>query len=290
MSLEMKTYIDSIETALKGYLPHDKVEQQIILEAMEYSLMAGGKRIRPILMLEFCRMTGGDRGKALPFACALEMIHTYSLIHDDLPCMDDDDLRRGKPTSHKVFGEANAVLAGDALLTYAFETMLTHSKVDPAIAVKAMKDIAVSAGWSGMIGGQILDLKYEETDPTVGEVEHMDALKTGALIQTACRVGCILGSNKEEDICNAEAFGHDLGVAFQIRDDLLDVIGDEKVFGKPIGSDEASNKSTYVKFYGIPECQKKIEELSASAIDAVAGYPDNGFLVQLVHKLAGRQS
>ena len=256
-------------------------------EAMSYSLMSGGKRIRPVLVLETCRLFGGSIEAALPLACGLEMIHTYSLIHDDLPCMDDDDLRRGKPTNHKVFGEASAVLAGDGLLTAAFEAV-AGAELPPERVVRAVRALAAAAGPAGMVGGQVLDLLGEGHSLSREEIVQIETLKTGCLLEAAARLGAIAaGSTRAQEEAAAE-YARGVGLAFQIRDDVLDVLGDEAEFGKPIGSDAASGKATFVSLCGLDVCEDLIAEHTRRAIAAVERFPNSGFLCDLARTLAGR--
>lgn len=260
-----------------------------IYEAMQYSLVAGGKRIRPVLTLETCRMCGGDVQAALPFACAVEMVHTYSLIHDDLPCMDDDDLRRGKPTNHKVFGEANAVLAGDALLTAAFEMMTEHRGALPAQRVlEAVDCLSHAAGAAGMIGGQVLDMEGEERPLGLEELKLMQSLKTGALICAAAEMGCIIAGGNETQRQAVRQYAQCIGRAFQIRDDMLDVTSTDEVLGKPIGSDAENGKTTFVTQLGLERCGVLVDELTQQAIDALAGFESPEFHIWLANLLAGR--
>lgn len=262
-----------------------------IYDAMHYSLMAGGKRIRPVLALETCRMCGGDVEKALPFACAVEMIHTYSLIHDDLPCMDDDDLRRGKPTNHKVYGEATAVLAGDALLTAAFEMMTEYGRGLPAERVlEAVDCLSHAAGAAGMVGGQVLDMEGETRPLSVSELELTQSLKTGALIRAAAEIGCIVAGGTREQRDAVARYAQCIGRAFQVRDDMLDVISTDEVLGKPIGSDAENGKTTFVTALGLEGCAALVEQLTGQAVDALKGFGDPGFHVWLAHRLAGRES
>lgn len=256
-------------------------------KAMAYSLLSGGKRIRPVLTLAACRLFGGQAEKALPFACGLEMIHTYSLIHDDLPCMDDDDFRRGKPTNHKVYGEATAVLAGDSLLTAAFG-VLAQAELSPEQIVRGVACLSQAAGPAGMAGGQILDLLGEGKTLTYDEIVQTQNLKTGCMIEAAVRLGAIAaGSTPEEEEAVAE-YARKIGLAFQIRDDVLDVLGDEAELGKPIGSDRENQKSTFVGLKGIEGCEALIEELTEGAIASLASYPGSEFLCELARMLAGR--
>lgn len=260
-----------------------------LYDAMRYSLLAGGKRLRPVLLLETCRMCGGDTETALPFACAVEMLHTYSLIHDDLPCMDDDDLRRGRPTNHRVYGEATAVLAGDALLTAAFETMLENGKSLPAERIlTAASCLGQAAGARGMVGGQALDMAGEGHALTLGEVEELQRLKTGALISAAAEMGCILAGGSEEQRAAVRRYAQKLGLAFQIQDDMLDVTGDEATLGKPVGSDTENEKTTFVTLKGLEECARLVEQLTREGEKALSLFEDASFLCWLADSLVGR--
>ena len=264
-------FLNMINDALEEYLPKS---DDIVSEAMKYSVRNGGKRIRPMLTLEFCKACGAEPEKALPFACAVEMIHTYSLIHDDLPCMDDDDYRRGKPSCHIAFGEANALLAGDALLTLAFETAV---KADIAAenVVRAVKELSYSAGILGMVGGQVLDLQNENKALTLSELEQIHNLKTGELIRVACVLGCVAAGADEEKIKSAEAYAKGIGLTFQIVDDILDVTSDAETLGKPIGSDAENQKTTYVSLLGIEKSKEVAAELTRKAKAALAVYDEN---------------
>ena len=262
--------------------------QESIVEAMRYSALAGGKRLRPVLTLAFCSASGGNPADALPFACALEMIHTYSLIHDDLPCMDNDDLRRGKPTSHKVFGEGNAVLAGDSLLTYAFETAVRSGAVPAERVLEAVRVLAHEAGYFGMIGGQVLDLAGEHRRLSYEELVTLQNLKTGALIRAAVQMGCIVGGASDAQRDAACIYADKLGLAFQIQDDILDIEGDAAVFGKPIGSDEKSGKATFPSLLGLEACKEKVRTLTEEAVAALRVFPDHEFLAALAESLVGR--
>ena len=260
-----------------------------IYEAMQYSLMAGGKRIRPVLTLETCRLCGGDVEAALPFACAVEMVHTYSLIHDDLPCMDDDDLRRGKPTNHKVYGEATAVLAGDALLTAAFEMMAEHrGGLDAQRVLEAVDCLSHAAGAGGMIGGQVLDMEGEQRPLSLEDLKLMQSLKTGALICAAAEMGCILAGGTERQRQAVRTYARCIGRAFQVRDDMLDVTSTDEVLGKPIGSDAENGKTTFVSAIGLEGCGALVEELTGQAVEALAEFERPDFHIWLAHLLAGR--
>ena len=284
---KMNEYIEMINNELLLHLPEADQGQKEVVRAMRYSLENGGKRLRPVLVLEFCRVCGGDVKKALPFACAVEYIHTYSLIHDDLPCMDNDDLRRGKPSCHKNFSEATALLAGDALLTHAFECLTSADLSDGQIS-SAVALLAQNAGVCGMIGGQVLDLKFETVDPSINDLLTVHKLKTGALISAACLLGCIAADADDEMLSYASSFAYNLGIAFQIKDDLLDVYGDEALLGKPVGSDEENEKSTYVTMVGIENAEKDVEVLTDKAISYLSAFDDNGFLKDLAEYLVTR--
>lgn len=280
---------EKIEHWLQAYMMSRKPYGDLI-DSMLYSLMAGGKRVRPVLLLETCRMCGGDVEAALPFACAVEMIHTYSLIHDDLPCMDDDDLRRGKPTNHKVYGEATAVLAGDALLTGAFEAMLEgYGDLPLDRVLRAAACLGRAAGSRGMVGGQILDMAGEGHTLTAGEVTELYALKTGALITAAAEMGCILAGGDEDARKAVTRYAEKIGLAFQVQDDILDVTGDEATIGKPVGSDAKSEKNTYVTIRGLDACRALVQSLTEEAVAALDGFQDAGFHRWLAEKLAGRK-
>ena len=256
-------------------------------EAMEYSLLAGGKRIRPVLTLEVCRMCGGNLQAALPFACGLEMIHTYSLIHDDLPAMDNDQLRRGRPTNHVVYGEATAILAGDGLLTAAFE-QLTRAELPPERIVAAVSCLSRNAGPSGMVGGQALDMAGEGRAMTRGELEQLQSLKTGALISAAAELGCIAAGGTEEQRRNVRAYAQALGRAFQVQDDILDVTSTDKELGKSVGSDRANEKTTFVTALGLEGSRALVEELTQAAVEALDGFERSEFLIWLARDLAKR--
>ncbi|MGN1418353.1 MAG: polyprenyl synthetase family protein [Acutalibacteraceae bacterium] len=284
-------YADIINSALKTRIPDSRYGESVVSDAMKYSLENGGKRIRPILTLEFCRVCGGDMNDALDFACAIEMIHTYSLIHDDMPCMDNDDMRRGKPSCHIKFGENFALLAGDALLTQAFAVIAESeaAKKNPAAAVKAIGVLSELSGVNGMVGGQVVDLKSEDKKVSVETLEVMDSLKTGALIKASCLLGVIAANGKEEFEKAAENYAENIGQAFQIVDDILDVTADEAQLGKPVGSDKQQNKSTYVSLLGLEQSQKRADELTSKAISSLDVFGSEGeFLKDLALRLAKR--
>ncbi len=267
----MNEYSDMIENALSEFLARDR-DIRGLVESMEYSLMAGGKRVRPKLTLEFCRACKGEPGNALAFACAVEMIHTYSLIHDDLPCMDNDDMRRGKPSNHCAFGEDTALLAGDALLTLAFETVLSERAVratSPDSAARAGRLLANFAGAQGMVGGQFIDLSIEGKKVESDILEKMYGKKTGALLQASCMLGCIAANADEEKIRAAEIFGGKIGLVFQIIDDVLDVVSTTEILGKPVLSDEQNEKTTFMSLYGEKKCREIAAALTDEALTAL---------------------
>ena len=278
-------YLTRIEAYLTDLFTQDQPWKDLY-DAMRYSVLSGGKRIRPVLTAEFARLAGMDWEKALPMACGLELVHTYSLIHDDLPCMDDDDLRRGKPTNHKVYGETLAVLAGDALQMEAMRLILTAPGVGAAERADCALVLAQAAGADGMVAGQVLDTLHAPT--TEEELRQVHGLKTGAMIAAACMLGVAAAGGSGAFRNAAREYALALGLAFQIRDDMLDVCGDEATFGKPIGSDKEEGKVTYVDLLGLAGCEKKVEELTGAAIAAVADYDADGFLRQLALNLAKR--
>ncbi|MBE6629105.1 MAG: polyprenyl synthetase family protein [Ruminococcaceae bacterium] len=278
------------EDALRKYYTEDE-DLKALLDAERYSLFAGGKRIRPMLTLEFCRMLGGEDAAALPFACAVEMIHTYSLIHDDLPCMDNDDMRRGKPTNHKVFGESTALLAGDSLLTGAFEAVASNRAVSPETAVKAVAYLSGCAGRYGMVGGQIMDLEGEHKTLTLDELLKLHSLKTGALISAAAVMGALAAGVELTDPCMADVvtYAENIGLAFQIVDDILDATGDSRELGKNVGVDAERNKNTFLSFYSVEEAQFYANRLTEEAVSAIKKYPDSEILVAVAEWLATRK-
>ena len=282
----MDTYRQEVETYLSGCFTDMSLPQKTILDAMRYSLLAGGKRIRPVLLLEFCRLCGKGYHEAMPFAAAIEMVHTYSLIHDDLPCMDNDDYRRGRLTNHKVFGEAMAVLAGDALLTAAFDTA-AHADAAPETIVQVVGILAAAAGEKGMVGGQVLDLEGENLHLREDDIYTIHMLKTSKLIEAACCMGAAAGGASEAQMNAARVYAQALGLAFQVRDDMLDVLGDATKMGKATGMD--ANKSTFISLYGVGECAKIIERQTERAIDALSCFDDCDFLTQMAKMLAFRE-
>ncbi len=291
MKEQLKQDIKIIEDALDKYVAQKDNLQSSIYRAMRYSLLAGGKRLRPVLVIETGKMCKGKVEELLPFACAMEMIHTYSLIHDDLPAMDNDELRRGRPTNHIQFGEAEAILAGDALLNRAFEIVSEEPGKDPARTLKAISILAASSGTEGMIGGQVIDLESEGKRIDADVLKTLHALKTGAIIRSACVVGAVLAGASEEEIQAVDEFALNLGIAFQIQDDILDVSGDEDALGKPIGSDADNEKSTYVTLFGLERAAELSREYTNKAISALEIFGDRAcFLRELTLSLLDRNS
>lgn len=280
---QMKTYQNAVEAYLDTRFT-ENAPQKSLFEAMRYSLLAGGKRIRPVLLLEFCRLCGGDWKQAVPYAGAIEMVHTYSLIHDDLPCMDNDDYRRGRLTNHKVYGEAQAVLAGDALLTAAFDTI---ASVPSDASLKIVKILASSAGELGMVGGQVLDMEGEQKQLTAGQVYAIHERKTGALIKAACCMGVAAAHGTKEQMTAAQSYAEAIGLAFQIRDDMLDVLGDAKKLGKATHAD--GNKNTFASLFGIDRCAELIGQENEKALKALEAFEDTAFLQELTGMLANRE-
>ncbi|MEI7905460.1 MAG: polyprenyl synthetase family protein [Candidatus Firestonebacteria bacterium] len=272
ISSYLKSRAKLVDSALNKYLPKESMYPFEVHKSMRYSVFAGGKRIRPILAILAAETLGSEPKKVLPIACAFELIHTYSLIHDDLPCMDDDDLRRGKPTNHKVFGEAVAVLAGDALLTFAFELAARNAYekgIKPVNAVKALELLAQASGTAGMIGGQIVDILSENKEPTLPVLQYIHTHKTGALIRAPLLASAILLGAKKKEFEALRKYGGYLGLIFQIVDDILNVTGDAKKLGKSVGSDEARKKMTYPALFGLEESKRQVAELSGKAKEAV---------------------
>lgn len=279
-------YLNHIEAYLNKHCFVDDVPQKELLDAMRYSLLAGGKRLRPVFVFDFCRMCGGDWEAAVPFAAAVEMIHTYSLIHDDLPCMDNDDYRRGKPTNHKVYGEAMAVLAGDALLTAAF-SQLAAAPMRPETRIEAVKILADYSGELGMVGGQVLDIQSEQRQCTDQDVLDIQSRKTAGLITAACMLGVLAGNGTEAQISAAAEFASLLGMAFQIRDDMLDVIGNADELGKAVGAD--SGKNTLVQLYGLEHCSQTVKHMTEQAKAILAdNFTDTAFMNTLADWLTER--
>ncbi len=291
MGFEKRTviYREHIERYLAQWYQrfHDEPQSKLY-EAMEYSLLAGGKRLRPIFAMDFCRMAGGDWKDATPFAAAIEMIHTYSLIHDDLPCMDNDDYRRGRLTNHKVFGEAMAVLAGDALLTDAFTVASTAKLKNPEDMAFAIGVLSESAGSLGMVGGQVLDIMSEQRECTEEEVLAIQSRKTGGLINAACVLGVIAAGGTEAQIAAAARFAGALGLAFQIRDDMLDVIGTVEEMGKGVQTD--LTKNTFVKIYGLEKCELLVKKYTDVALESLREFNDVDYMATMANWLTSRRT
>ena len=282
---QYKEYLTAIEGYLDGLFTGDKPYGRLY-EAIRYSLLAGGKRIRPVLTLEFARLGGIDWHLALPFACALELVHNYSLIHDDLPCMDDDDLRRGKPTNHKVYGETLAVLAGDALQPEAFRLMAEAPGLSAETKMEAVRVLSHACGADGMVGGQVLDTLCRVN--TREGLQELNRLKTGVMISAAADLGCVAAGMSVEKRAQARQYADNLGLAFQIRDDMLDVMGDEAVFGKPIGSDREEGKITYVDLLGLDDCEAEVEATTKRGCHAIAHWQGSEFLLELARRMVAR--
>lgn len=296
MDIEQKiaARVTHIEEIIRQYLPKEEGFQKTILEAMNYSILAGGKRLRPMMMEETYHMFGGTSRVIEPFMAAIEMIHTYSLVHDDLPAMDNDEYRRGKKTTHAVYGEAMGILAGDALLNYAFETATLAFEIEPGNPAvgRALRKLAVKSGIYGMVGGQVVDVESEKKpDETITreKLNFIYHLKTGALMEAAMSVGAILAGASEEEVARLEEVAARVGLAFQIQDDILDVTSTLEVLGKPIGSDEKNNKATYVTFEGIEKSKEDVKKLSEEAVEALSSFQKKDELLQelfiyLIHR------
>ncbi len=284
---EYKKYVDA---KLSEYFKPSGLSYDGLLESMHYSLTAGGKRIRPMLVLEFCRISGGNIEKTLPVACAIEMLHTYSLIHDDLPCMDNDALRRGKPTNHVVYGECTATLAGDALQAEAFGT-IARSQLPAEARVTCVEILADAVGSDGMCAGQYLDMVGEHKLLSEDELNDINSRKTGSLLTAACRMGVAAAGGNEAMLDAAAQYGACVGAAFQIRDDILDVISTSEELGKPIGSDAQEHKNTYMTLLGEYKCMQMIEKLTDQAKNAIAGaFEDTKFLCELADSMVTRKN
>lgn len=295
MDRSFNEYKELVDQHLMNYIPNIDNKSLSLYESMKYSLMAGGKRLRPVMLLAACEFAGGNVKEALPYACALEYIHTYSLIHDDLPAMDNDELRRGLPTNHMVYGEAIAILAGDGLLTTAFEAMskdmmMCYDSPEKLIKrVNAMHQIAKGSGCSGMVAGQLSDIEAENTKASNEMLEYIHLNKTGALIKAAIRAGLYLGNPTDKMIHDMTIYADNLGLAYQIADDILDVVGTTEELGKKTGSDENNNKNTYTSINGLEAAYNRLKELTDNAVKAIEDYYDNAeFFRELVLELAKR--
>lgn len=281
-----QVYLEYIENYLNQQcFQYDSEPQKVLFDAMRYSLLAGGKRLRPIFVFDFCRMCGGDWKSAAPFAAAIEMVHTYSLIHDDLPCMDNDDYRRGRLTNHKVYGEATAVLAGDALLTAAF-SYLAKAPFSAEIRIRAVEVLSDCAGELGMVGGQVLDMLSEQRQCTEQEVLDIQSRKTGALIRAACMLGVLAADGTDAQLAAASDFASHLGLAFQIRDDMLDIIGNPQELGKAVGVDAVKN--TFVQLYGIDKCDELVRKHTDQAVSFLCAFENTEYMKTLATQLTSR--
>ncbi|CUM70881.1 polyprenyl synthetase family protein [Eubacterium ramulus] len=289
---EIAEHTTQVEAIITKYLPKESGYQKTVMEAMNYSFLAGGKRLRPMLMQETYRLFGGSSDIIEPFMAAIEMIHTYSLIHDDLPAMDNDDYRRGRKTTHVVYGEAMGILAGDALLNFAFETAckgLMQDVGNPAVA-RAVQILAQKAGIYGMLGGQVVDVESEGQPLEREKLDFIYDLKTGALIEASMLIGAVLAGASEKEQQAILQVAKDVGLAFQIQDDILDVTSDMETLGKPIGSDEKNHKTTYVTIRGLAQAQKDVEKISERALEGVASLSEkNVFLNELIRYLIHRK-
>lgn len=291
--MKLDTYLPMIEQKLEELLPKEHCRYERLIEAMRYSLLDGGKRVRPTLVLEFCRLCGGDVQAALPFACAVEMIHTYSLIHDDLPCMDNDTLRRGKPTAWVKYGYDMAVLAGDGLMIYAFETAAKALALgaDPARVARCMGILAEKTGIYGMIGGQTVDVELTDKPIPEDKLDFIYRLKTGALLEASFMIGAVLAGAGEEEVKTVEEIASLVGLAFQIQDDILDVTSSAEVLGKPVLSDEKNHKTTYVTLKGLEKAREDGKEISRRAVELLRSLGgDHAFLEELITMLTDRKN
>jgi geranylgeranyl diphosphate synthase type II len=296
--VELKRYLGErtalVDAALERWLPDNDILPAVLHQAMRYSVFAGGKRLRPILIIAACEAVGGDPQRVLHAACAMEMIHTYSLIHDDLPAMDDDDFRRGQPTNHKVYGEANAILAGDALLTEAFRLLAdpdANRDMDPAIVLRVIETVARCAGSQGMVGGQVVDMESEGKPVDLATLQYIHTRKTGALFLASIQAGAWLGGGSADQVTALTRYGETAGLAFQIADDILDIVGDQAQLGKDVGSDQARGKATYPALLGLSEARRRAEELRDLAIAALEPLgPDAEPLRELARFIVDRTS
>ncbi|MCC8069355.1 MAG: polyprenyl synthetase family protein [Ruminococcus sp.] len=288
---QLKEYVNLVEDNLYRYLVgnYNASLEEDVISAMKYSLSAGGKRLRPVLVMEFCRILGGNVEKSLASACAIEMLHTSSLIHDDLPCMDDDDFRRGKPSCHKQFNEWLAVLAGDNLMVKPFEIIANDESISTMTRVKIISLLSKSTGFQGMIGGQVLDIQNETRENITEDILTKTCLeKTGALISCACQIGCLCAEMNQDKVALARQYAENIGLAFQIVDDILDVVGNQELLGKPIGSDQLQNKCTFVTLLGLEDAKLKAEHYTNKALSVLKSFPDNDFLIDLTNSLLVR--
>jgi len=293
-TISLEEYLDTrkgmVDRALDGYLPAEDGDAAEVVDAMRYSLFAGGKRLRPILCMASAEAVRGSAQMVLPVACALEMIHTYSLIHDDLPAMDDDDYRRGKPTNHTVFGEGIAILAGDALLTEAFCLLSgDHPQISPETALSVIHEIAAAAGFQGMVGGQVADLRAEGEEVDMEQVLYIHTHKTQALITVSIRAGALLAGAGADDLRALSAYGQKMGLAFQIADDILDIESSREVLGKDTGSDEGHGKATYPALVGLEESRKETQQLVEDALSEIGHFDGKADPLRLIARFVAER-
>ena len=287
----LNNYNLAVEEIFNQYLPDEASNYKSLTDSMRYSFLLGGKRIRPALLMEFYKICGGEDELAINFAVALEMIHTYSLIHDDLPCMDNDDIRRGKPSNHKVFGEDIALLAGDGLLTHAFCVAADTKNIPAERVVRSVKELSLLSGYRGMAGGQVIDLESEGKQVNSDVIYELNLLKTAGLLRAAAKIGVILAGGSDKQIKAADDFGVSLGICFQIVDDILDATSDTATLGKPTGSDQKNEKSTYLSLYGMEKCKEMVKQLTSKALCNLSEFDgDTSFLKELTLFLAERKS
>ncbi len=291
---KLNTLVEKVNAALEELIVEKQAQEATLYKAMKYSIDAGGKRLRPVLALAVSELLGGDERDVMPYACALEMVHTYSLIHDDLPAMDNDDYRRGRLTNHKVYGEAMAILAGDALLNNAFEVMIEDMVENPenmTAKAKAVQIIARAAGATGMIGGQVVDMESEGKFISAEVLEYMHQCKTGALIKASILSAAALCQASADDFKRLEIYAENIGLAFQIKDDILDVEGNQELLGKPVGSDAANEKSTFVSLYGLEKSKEMLRTITKEAIQSIQSFGEKAeFLTALAQYLVSRQN
>lgn len=291
---KLNTLVEKVNAALEELIVEKQTQEATLYKAMKYSIDAGGKRLRPVLALAVSELLGGDERDIMPYACALEMVHTYSLIHDDLPAMDNDDYRRGRLTNHKVYGEAMAILAGDALLNNAFEVMIEDMVENPenmTAKAKAMQIIAKAAGATGMIGGQVVDMESEGKFIPAEVLEYMHQCKTGALIKASILSAAALCQASADDFKRLEIYAENIGLAFQIKDDILDVEGNQELLGKPVGSDAVNEKSTFVSLYGLEKSKEMLSAITKEAIQSIQSFGEKAeFLTALAEYLVSRQN
>ena len=287
----LNSYNKRVEDAFNKYLPDINSNYKNLTDSMRYSFLLGGKRIRPALLLEFYKICGASDESAINFAVALEMIHTYSLIHDDLPCMDDDNMRRGKPSNHKVYGEDIALLAGDGLLTHAFYVASDTKEIPAQRVLTALKELSLLSGYKGMAGGQVIDLESEGKNVGAEVINELNLLKTAGLLRAAAKIGVILAGGSSEQLKAADDYGINVGICFQIVDDILDFTSDTATLGKPTGSDQKNDKSTYLSLYGMDKCKEMVKQLTANALNVLDKFNgDTKFLRELTLHLAERKS